>query len=121
MNVNFISEEKELLLKANANGGVINILSTSQTGEWIHIGDVDFKDNSDPSVAAKYRAAYRNLCEQEHIEEKGERYAILTASGWEIARELAEEELKNTPPQDEESIEKGVNRMDIQWEIILVM
>ncbi len=102
MNVNFIPEEKELLIAAVANNsGDFFLPDTIQTGRWVRAGGKDFKDNSDPAVATTYLEAYRNLCEREYIEEKSERYAILTGSGFEIARELAEEYLKANPPQDE--------------------
>ncbi len=102
MKVNFTPEEKELLIAAVANNsGEFFLPSTSQTGKWVSAGDIDFQDDSDPAVAATYLEAYRNLCGRRYIEEKSERYAILTGSGWEIARELFEEKLKANPPQDE--------------------
>ena len=102
MNVNFIPEEKELLIAAVANNSGDFILpETSQTGRWVRAGGKDFKDNSDPAVATTYLEAYRNLCERGYVEEISERYGRLTGSGFEIARELAEENLKDTSPQDE--------------------
>ena len=98
MNVNFIPEEKELLIAAVANeSGEFWLPYTNQIGKWIRAGEKDFKDDSEPAVADTYLEAYRNLCERGYIKQESPIFAVLTASGFEIARELAEKEQEAIP------------------------
>ena len=50
---------------------------------------------------SKYIESFKNLCESGYIEKVSARIFRLTYSGKKIAKELAEEELKANPPQDE--------------------
>ena len=85
------SEEKELIIAAKEIG-VFYLVSVDQTGTWVRAGEKDFVDHNDPAFAATYREAFESLCEHGYIKKESTNYFVLTGSGFEKARELAEEE-----------------------------
>jgi len=50
MDSRLTGHEKEMLGRANDANGEIHILTTSQTGEWVEIGDHNYSDDNDRAV-----------------------------------------------------------------------
>lgn len=83
------NEEKELLISALPTG-VFCILSEDQSPCYlIRIGGKDFQNEKDPAYAAKFREAFKSLCERGYIIHESGRLFMLTGSGFAKAKKLA--------------------------------
>lgn len=81
--------EKELLV-AGAKHGEFHILSVDQiSGYWVRVNGKDFMDESDPAFAAKYFDGVRSLIERGYVIHKDGIQFVLSGSGFDKARELA--------------------------------
>lgn len=84
------AEEKELMIAAS-KGGQFYLISVAQLpGIWVRAEGKDFSDQNDPAYAAKFLEAFRSLCERGYIAHEGGELFMLTGSGFDKARELAE-------------------------------
>ena len=88
-----LKEEKELLIAAyKLGGGEIAYIDLSNRYPFIMIAKKHFPDDNDFEKSAKYIKAFKSLCDSEYIEYVSGSLYRLTASGIELAKELAEEE-----------------------------
>ncbi|KPK88747.1 hypothetical protein AMJ80_10675 [bacterium SM23_31] len=86
-----LNKHEEKLLISAADKGQFHLFSVDQIpGTWIRVGSNNFKDDSDPAVAANYLEAFRSLCERGFIVHEGGIMFMLTGTGFEKARNLAE-------------------------------
>ncbi len=83
-----MADEEQKLLVAAVQGGELYIIS-NQYGRWVQVGDVDFKDNSDPAYATKYLEALESLYVKRYVSRESDVCYRLKVSGWEKARKLA--------------------------------
>lgn len=87
----FTAEERELLVAA-ADKGEYHIFDADQRpAPWVVAegGRKQFEDENDPAVAARFRDAFRSLCERGYIEYVSGVMFVLTGKGFERAREFA--------------------------------
>jgi hypothetical protein len=82
--------EKELLAKSLPTG-MIEVLSTDQTGEFIRVGGHAYLDQNDPSVQARALEAMEKAIRRGWIRHEEGILFKLSGTGFDRAREYAKE------------------------------
>jgi diguanylate cyclase (GGDEF)-like protein len=81
-----LSAEVTGLLEGAAQSGELLILETDQTGKWLRAGSRDFRDESDPAIAARHLDALQWLVVEGLARHDTGGLFVLTGKGFEVAR-----------------------------------
>lgn len=85
------SEERDILIES-APTGQIHILRVDGFGSWVRCdGNVDFADDHDPAISAKYLEALERLKQRGWVVHEGGLLNRLTGSGFTVARQLRQQ------------------------------
>ena len=84
-----LSKEEKDLLTAAASKGQFRVWRVGQVrGEWISADRKHFNKQEDPAHDARYREAFKSLCERGYVTHlRGETF-MLSGSGFDKARKL---------------------------------
>jgi len=79
-------EEQKFLISALKNGGIIYIIETNQTGEFIQIGDEDFFQNGDPEIRVTYLEILEDFLQEKIVRQESTRTFCLSRTGFQLAK-----------------------------------
>ena len=83
--------EKELLVKAESEGGEFFVLSFAQTGEFVKVGNDGYLDEADPAIRVRALEAVERLFRRGLVRHEGGSRFCLSGSGFDIARKVKSE------------------------------
>jgi len=79
-------EEQKFLISALKHGGIIYIIETNQTGEFVQIGDEDFLRDADPEIRVTYLEILENFMHHRIVRKESPRAYCLTKTGFQLAK-----------------------------------
>jgi hypothetical protein len=80
--------ERELLKVAHDNKGLIQVLRSDQTGDFVRVGRSNFENQEDPSQRVLYLDALARLIKRGWVSHEGGINFNLTADGFKKAKKL---------------------------------